>query len=151
VTEVRFYHLARQSLEDVLPVMLARTLERGQRAVVIARSTERVEALAARLWDYEEHSFLPHGTKADGRAALQPVWLTETDENPNGAATLFLADGATSTAIGGFALVCELVDGADDAAVGQARERWRAYQAAGHRLTYWQQDDAGRWAQRPGD
>jgi DNA polymerase III subunit chi len=148
VSEIRFYHLTRQTLAEVLPVMLTRTLDRGQRAVVVAGSNERVEALAAHLWGYDDHAFLPHGTKADGHAALQPVWLTDADENPNGATTLFLTDGARSERIAAFALVCELFDGADDAAVAGARQRWRAYQAAGHALTYWQQDDAGRWAQR---
>jgi DNA polymerase III subunit chi len=150
VSEIRFYHLTRQSLAEVLPVMLARTLDRGQRAVVLARSIERVEALAARLWDFDEHAFLPHGTKADGNAALQPVWLTEADENPNGATTLFLTDGAASGRIETFTLVCELFDGADDAAVAAARERWQGYRSAGHALTYWQQDSDGGWAQRAG-
>lgn len=150
MSEVRFYHLARLSLEQVLPRMLSRTLERGQRAIVMARSSERVEALAARLWDFDEHTFLPHGTKADGQATLQPVWLTDADENPNGAATLFLTDGARSTSVENFSLVCEIFDGADDTAVTEARERWRAYQAAGHALTYWQEDESGRWTQRAG-
>ncbi|MSO71575.1 MAG: DNA polymerase III subunit chi [Alphaproteobacteria bacterium] len=150
MSEVRFYHLTRQSLEDVLPLMLARTLDRGQRAIVMARSSERVEALAARLWDYDDHAFLPHGTKADGHAALQPVWLTDADENPNGAATLFLTEGASSSRIEAFTLVCELFDGADEGAVNAARQRWRVYQAAGHALTYWQQDAGGSWAQRAG-
>jgi DNA polymerase-3 subunit chi len=147
VTEIRFYHLTRQSLEEVLPVMLARTLERGQRAVVMARSAERVEALAARLWVYDDHSFLPHGTKADGHPALQPVWLTEADENPNGATALFLTDGARSARVDAFALVCELFDGADADAVATARERWRDYRQAGHAVSYWQQEPSG-WQPR---
>jgi DNA polymerase III subunit chi len=150
MSEIRFYHLTRQTLDEVLPVMLTRAYERGQRAVVMARSPERVEALAARLWEFDEHSFLPHGTKADGHAELQPIWLTERDENPNGAAALFLADGAASAQIGAYSLVCELFDGGDEAAVLAARLRWRDYLSAGHRLTYWQQDADGRWSQAAG-
>ena len=44
MTDVRFYHLTSTSLEAALPQMLEKTLERGQRAVVIAGSEERVEA-----------------------------------------------------------------------------------------------------------
>src|SRR3546814_9451077 len=86
MTEVRFYHMTRTPLDQALPKMLERTLERGQRAVVRAGSEARVEALSARLWTYHDRSFLPHGTVKDGRAERQPVWLTVADdEAPNDA------------------------------------------------------------------
>ncbi|HTO82001.1 MAG TPA: DNA polymerase III subunit chi, partial [Methylomirabilota bacterium] len=94
MTEVRFYHLQRTTLEAALPPMLEKTLERGQRAVVVAGSPERVEHLTGHLWTYSERGFLPHGSARDGHADRQPVWLTAEDENPNGAQVLFLADGA---------------------------------------------------------
>ncbi|MEL0012830.1 MAG: DNA polymerase III subunit chi [Alphaproteobacteria bacterium] len=149
MTEIRFYHLTIKALEEVLPVMLERTVVRdGRRAVVVAGSPERVEHLNAHLWTYNDRVFLPHGSKADGHAAQQPVWLTDVDENPNGAKVLFLADGALSEAIPDYELVCELFDGRDEAAVGAARTRWRDYKAAGHELTYWQQTDRGGWEQK---
>src|SRR3546814_15087309 len=84
MTEVRFYHMTRTPLDQALPKMLERTLERGQRAVVRAGSEARVEALSARLWTYHDRSFLPHGTVKDGRAERQPVWLTVADDDaPN--------------------------------------------------------------------
>ena len=148
MTEIRFYHLQRTALEAALPPMLDKTLARGQRAVVMAGSPERVEALAAWLWTFDERSFLPHGTARDGMAEHQPIWLTATDENPNGAAALFLTDGATSRAVDGFALCVELFDGNDAAAVAAARERWKAYLAGGHSPAYFQQDEAGRWQKK---
>ncbi|MEL7049711.1 MAG: DNA polymerase III subunit chi, partial [Pseudomonadota bacterium] len=45
MTEVMFYHLERQSLEQVLPKLLEKTLERGWTAVVQAGFKERVDAL----------------------------------------------------------------------------------------------------------
>ncbi|MGH8630843.1 MAG: DNA polymerase III subunit chi [Burkholderiales bacterium] len=148
MTEIRFYHLQRTALEAALPPMLEKTLERGQRAVVMAGSEERVEHLADHLWTYNERSFLPHGTARDGFAERQPVWLTEGDENPNGAQVLFLTDGAASERVADYSLCVELFDGNDAAAVAAARQRWKAYQAAGHTLTYWQQSAAGRWEQK---
>lgn len=145
MTEVRFYHLQRMPLERALPTMLERTLARGQRAVVIAGSEERVEALAAQLWTWRPDSFLPHGTARDGNAARQPIWLTAADENPNGAEVLFLTDGAGTARLASFQLCADLFDGNDAAAVAAARRRWAACKAAGHSLTYWQQDEAGRW------
>jgi DNA polymerase-3 subunit chi len=148
MTEVRFYHLTRTALEAALPQMLEKTLERGQRAIVMAGSPERVEALNAWLWTYRDHSFLPHGAARDGHAADQPVWLTDKDENPNGAQVLFLTDGAESAAVAGYELCAVLFDGTSEPAVAAARASWTGFKDAGHAVTYWQQDDRGRWAQQ---
>jgi len=148
MTEVRFYHLQRTSLEAALPKLLERTLARSQRAVVMAGSSERVEALTAHLWTYDPNSFLPHGSKRDGHADRQPIWLTDQDENPNGASVLFLTDGAQSDAISGFELCVEMLDGQNDAAVAAGRQRWATYKEAGHSLVYFQQDENGRWQEK---
>jgi len=145
MTEVRFYHLQRMPLERALPMLLEKTLERGWRAVVKADSEERVQALNGQLWTYGKDSFLPHGTAREGDAALQPVWLTHQDENPNGAQVLFLVDGTDSERLADFELCCDMFDGRDEAAVAGARARWTACKSGGHKLTYWQQDEAGRW------
>lgn len=145
MAEVSFYHLERLPLERVLPELLARSLERGWRAVVQAGSAERLAALDAHLWTYDEASFLPHGTAADGRAAEQPIWLTTGDDNPNGAQVRFLVDGARSEDFEGYERVVFLFDDADQDAVRDARETWKAARAAGHAVTYWRQDERGRW------
>jgi len=148
MTAVRFYHLTRTPLDQALPQMLEKTLERGQRAVVRANSDVRVEALSARLWTFNDRSFLPHGSIKDGRAERQPIWLTAEDELPNGAEVLFLTDGALSQRVGDFDLCAILFDGGDDEAVAKARDQWKDFLAAGHEVSYWQQDDSGRWGQK---
>jgi DNA polymerase-3 subunit chi len=148
MTEVRFYHLQRTTLEAALPQMLEKVLERGQRAVVILGSEQRVEALAGHLWTYRENSFLPHGTPRDGRPEHQPIWLTDQDENPNGAQLLFLGDGARSQRVGDYETCIELFDGNDEAAVAAARQRWNECKAAGCTLVYYQQNERGRWEEK---
>ncbi len=147
-TEVLFYHLERQPLERVLPSLIEKTLERGWRAVVQAGSEERVEALDTLLWTYRDDSFLPHGTKREGNAAQQPVYLTAHDENPNASRVLFLVDGAETGVMQSYARVVYLFDGADAAAVAKAREQWRSAIAAGCAATYWQQSAEGRWLKK---
>ena len=148
MTEVGFYHLTRTPLERALPKLLERVLAGGMRAVVIAGSPERVEALNAALWTYEQLSFLPHGSANDGAAEDQPVWLTTEDENPNGASVLVLTDGVASSQVGEFARCLDMFDGRDADAVAAARERWKAMKAAGHALADWQQNEAGGWEKR---
>ena len=148
MTDVAFYHLQRSPLEVVLPKLLEKTLQAGKRAVVLAASGERVEALAAHLWTYDPASWLPHGTAQDGSAEEQPIWLADRDENPNGAAFLFLTDGADSAQVAAFERCFDLFDGNDPAAVAGARERWQARRADDHAVTYWQQTDKGGWEKK---
>lgn len=144
--EVLFYHLERTSLESVLPSLVARTLERGWRAVVQAGSQERLEAIDLFLWTYDDASFLPHGTARDGDPARQPVYLTLGDETPNGAGVRFLVDGAEIAEYQGFSRIVCIFDGRDTEATGRARSQWQAARAAGCTVTYWRQSaDSGRW------
>jgi DNA polymerase III subunit chi len=148
MTEVLFYHLEQQPLERVLPSLVERTLERGWRAVIQAGSEERLAALDTLLWTYKDESFLPHGTKKDGDAELQPVYLTAGDDNPNGASVRFLVDGAAAAELAGYARLVYLFDGHDPAAVEQARAEWKRAKAAGCAVTYWQQGENGRWEKK---
>jgi DNA polymerase III subunit chi len=150
MTPVFFYHLERQPLEGVLPRMLQTSLERGWRVVVQAGSEERAEALAAMLWSFDDDSFMPHGTKADGYPDLQPVWLTAIDENPNAANIRFYVDGAEVGEIEGLVRAVILFDGNDPEALDRARAGWKRFRAAGHEVSYWQQDEQGRWQNRAG-
>jgi DNA polymerase-3 subunit chi len=148
VTEVVFYHLERRPLESVLPDLLQRSLARGWRAIVQVGSDERREALNAHLWTYEDASFLPHGSAADGRAEDQPIWLTTGEDNPNAAEIRFFVDGATTTDFSGYARIVFMFDAADPDAVAGARDTWKAAKASGGEATYWRQDENGRWTKQ---
>ena len=147
-TEIWFYHLEQRSLEEVLPNLLERSLERGWRAAVQATSEERVEALDTLLWTYAEESFLAHGTIRDGDPAMQPIYLTAGPENPNQAQVRFLVDGAELDDAGAYNRVVFLFDGRDKSAVARARAAWQEAKAKGFEVSYWQQDTDGRWQKR---
>jgi len=148
MTEVLFYHLEHQPLERALPALVERTLERNWRAVIEVGSEERLEALDTLLWTYREESFLPHGTRRDGNPEQQPVFLTSSQDNPNGATVRFLLDGAQLADVTSYARVVYVFDGRDASAVERAREEWRRAKAAGCEVTYWQQSPEGRWQKK---
>ncbi len=149
MTELLFYHLHRQPIEKVLPALLEKSLERGWRVVVQAATDERIEALDAHLWTYRDDGFLPHGTGKESEAATQPVLLTTSDDNPNGANVRFLIDGAAVPSdAASYQRIVLLFDGEDDDAVATARARWSEAKAAGFEVTYWQPDENGRWKQK---
>jgi DNA polymerase III subunit chi len=146
--DVMFYHLERQPLERVLPTLIEKTLDRGWRCVVQVASDEQLEALDAALWTYSEDSFLPHGTAKSGAPADQPVYLTVGDDTPNGAGVRFLVNGAPPATFAGMTRMVFVFEGHDESAVAAARTHWKAARAAGCGLTYWQQNDDGRWEKK---
>ncbi len=146
MTEILFYQLNGQRLEQVLPALLQKSLERGWRVVVQAASEERIEALDAHLWTWRDDAFLPHGTWREPDAGAQPVILTVNGENPNGAAVRFLVEGAEVPAdMTAYQRLVLLFDGQDPDAVAAARERWAKAKNDGFEVTYWQTDHNGRW------
>lgn len=148
MTDVAFYHLQKSPLEKVLPKLLEKTLAAGKRALVRTGSSVRAEALATTLWTYDPGGWLPHGTTQDGEPDEQPIWLTEADDNPNGASFLFLTDGAVSDRLARYERCFDLFDGNDADAVAAARTRWKTWKDAGHAVTYWQQNDKGAWERK---
>lgn len=148
--EVRFYHLTESPLEAALPVMLERTLRRGQRAVVRGGHPDRLRFLDTLLWTRDEAGFLPHGIDGDSDPDRHPVWLTARAEIPNGAAALFLIDGADAGTdeMAALDITAILFDGHDAAAVGAARDQWRRVTGASLPAVYWAQEAGGRWVKR---
>lgn len=145
MTEVGFYHLTRSTLEQALPRLLEKAYAAGNRLLVRASDPEWLELLNRTLWTYGKESFLPHGTKADGFADQQPIYLTVGTENPNAATILVLVDGADAPDLASFARCLELFDGGDPDAVDRARRRWHEVLEQGHSTVYWQETERGGW------
>lgn len=144
--EAWFYHLERSSLDQVLPELLDKTLNRGWRALVRVREASLMSALDERLWVWRAESFLPHGLADAEHAADQPILLTASGENANGAQALFIVDGAELGDIAGFERCLVLFDGRDEAALAQAREQWKKLKAGGVDASYWRQNEEGAWS-----
>jgi DNA polymerase III subunit chi len=146
MTEILFYQLKGQSLEQVLPPLVQKSLERGWRVAIQAASDERVEALDAHLWTWRDDVFLPHGTWRDAEAAEQPVLLTAEETNPNGAAVRFLVEGASMPGdAAAYQRLVVLFNGEDQDALEDARARWSKAKEEGFEVTYWLTDKNGRW------
>ena len=74
--------------------------------------------------------------------------LTALDENPNNATVRFYVDGAAVGEVEGLTRAVIIFDGNDAEALDQARAGWKRFRAAGHEVSYWQQDEQGRWINR---
>ena len=143
MSEIRFYHLQTQSLEQALPGLLAKAITTGKRIIVRGTDEARLKKLNDSLWTYDAQSFLPHGTKKDGFTADQPIYLTADNDNPNNAGVLITIDGADLDESNDYALQCTLFDGNNTEHLTQARAQWKALKDSEHALTYWQQTASG--------
>lgn len=148
MTETLFYHLERRSLDDVLPGLVERTLERGWRALIKAESADRAAAIDNLLWTYDDQSFLPHAQVGEGDAKRQPVLVTTEDANANEANVLFLVGGAEPPAWDGaeaFTRIVLMFDGRDADSLSRARGAWKSAKDAGHDVTYWKETPSGKF------
>lgn len=148
MTETLFYHLERRSLEEVLPGLVEKSLQRGWRAGIKTDSSERSDALDTLLWTYDDQSFLPHAQAGDGDASAQPVLILVEDGNPNSAQIVFYVGGALPAEwddLADLARVVLLFDGRDAEALAKARAAWKDAKAAGHDVTYWKESPSGKF------
>ncbi len=152
--EVLFYHLTRRSLDEALPRLLEVSLARNWRVAVQTGDATRLKALDDRLWSYDPEKFLPHGTKADGEAETQPIYLTAEGDNPNGAdVRFFVHGGAVAPLLADTAAAPKLravlmFSGSDPAELLEARAQWKALRETGHELVYYQEDENGKWVEK---
>ena len=148
MTETLFYHLERRSLEEILPGLVEKSLQRGWRCGIKTDSSERSDALDTLLWTYDDQSFLPHAQQGDGEPADQPVLISVEEGNPNSANIVFYVGGALPSdwpGLSDLARVVLLFDGRDGDALAAARAAWKEAKAAGHDVTYWKETPSGKF------
>ncbi len=147
--DVYFYHLTRSPQETALARILTRALTAGWRVVVRGADRGRLAWLDEQLWLDPEEGFLPHGLDGGPHDADQPVLLTDSPALPPAAECLVAIDRVAVTVEEAAAVqrVCILFDGADPAAIEQARGQWRALTEAGLGAQYWA-EEGGRWEKK---
>jgi DNA polymerase-3 subunit chi len=142
MSEIRFYHMEQSTLDQALPAITSKALQSGKPILIKGPDKKEVKRLDDLLWSFHPQSFLPHGTDNGDQ---QPVFLTPDDDNANNSKILILTHGCTFDDVSQFDLVCEMLDGRVDTQIIDARKRWKVYKDDGHDLTYWQQDENGKW------
>ncbi len=71
-----FYSLSRWSLEDAIPRILDKIIEKDNRALILTSSEEEAEELCESLWSTSINKWLGHGTIKDGNPLDQRVFIT---------------------------------------------------------------------------
>lgn len=148
MTEIRFYHMEQATLDQALPAITYKAWQAGNRVMIRVPDKKEARRISDLLWTFNPSVFLPNGADGDASPEKQPVWVTAGNDNINQAGVLILTHGCTYDAVDGFTLCCEMLDGRISDQIQAARARWREYKESGHDLTYWQQDDDGKWQRK---
>lgn len=147
MTEIRFYHLERQRLEDALPALLHKAYSMDHKILIKGTDKNRIKQLNEYLWVRNPNDFLPHGSTAEKHAKKQPILLTHENDNLNNADMLVLIDGAEHETLTDFKLACLMFDGNNENHLKQARETWKSLKnddsTKDCEITYWQQTEKG--------
>lgn len=146
--EIWFYHLESASVEETLPPLIEKCLERGWRAQILSPLAERLQALDSHLWTWKPNSWLPHLSPGADARHRSPIILGQESDQADRPQTeaVFLLDGAPWAGLEGVARFFVLFDGRDPDNVSHARQQWRVAKEAGLQPTYWRQGEDGRWA-----
>lgn len=145
MSDIAFYHLLDQPLDQALPRLLERVIQAGFRALVRVGSEDQLDRLDKALWIYDKASFLPHGTDESEYADKQPIYLSTRGDNPNNATVLVLLDGIVPMNYGTFARCLYMFEGTAATNLATARQHWREFKAEGHNMTYWKQNADRGW------
>jgi DNA polymerase-3 subunit chi len=143
-----FYHLTRSPAENLLPVLIGKSLQAGWRVELRGMQPERMERLDLHLWQGD--GFLPHGLAGGAHDARQPVLLTLPGQvAANAPSCLMALDGVEveTAELATLERTCIIFDGGDAAALNRARDQWKALTAAGVTAEYWS-EESGRWERK---
>lgn len=142
---IQFYHLLTTSVERAIPKLMEKALEAKSNVVMLAGDEAQIKRVSDTMWSSNPNGFLPHGTKKDGYADEQPIYLSLVDENPNSADVLVILDGSMPASVSTYRKVLDVFDGNDTAQVEAARARWTKYKEQGVALQYVKQQPNGGW------
>ena len=82
-TEIRFYHLQRQSVAQALPALLDKALSTGKKIMLRVNDKAEAQGLSDALWGSDKNSFIPHGLDKDGNEVLAvPPHILSGSKNP---------------------------------------------------------------------
>jgi len=145
--EYWFYHLEHTSLESALPTLLEKSLANDWRVRVQFGESAAMAHMDRYLWTYKEDSFLPHGREDQPGAEDHPIVLSATPA-PANADVVFLIGAAQAGQMDGVKRCITMVDSRNEDSRMAARSRWKDAKDNGADVSYWQQDDRGKWAKR---
>ncbi|MCK9542992.1 MAG: DNA polymerase III subunit chi, partial [Novosphingobium sp.] len=90
---VDFYQLGRDPAEKALVPLARKTLEAGERLLIVSGDEAQLGRIDRALWEEDRAGFLAHDMAGGEHDALQPILLSPEAEPANGAGFMAITDG----------------------------------------------------------
>ena len=143
--QVDFYQLGGSPAEQVIASLAEKILAAEGRLLIVASDEAFLTRLDRILWDQGAISFLPHALAGGPDDPRQPILLSTSDDAPNLARNMLIADGEWRDAALSYDRSFYLFD---VATLEGARLAWKLLAGReGVERRYWAQEE-GKWVQK---
>jgi DNA polymerase-3 subunit chi len=150
VTQIIFYSTAPLQVEKTLFTLLEKSLEKGNKSLLLFKDKEKCLSINEQLWTYKQNSFLPHISEDDQiyDNIDIPVYLSTKNENPFKAELLFSIDGFLPDNIDHFERVIIIIDVNDEILNEKYKNYYLDINKNFEDIVFYKSDDNGKWIEK---
>ncbi len=125
MTPIIFYLISSDSDDFLYSFIMSKMLKENIRTIIYCNEQSEADRIDDKFWKLGHTSFLPHGSYRDARPEDQPVYITNKEENPNGATSLVFYGVPSNTFISSFEKTITIYNMQDLNLMKLAQERYR--------------------------
>lgn len=150
MTQIIFYSTAPLQVEKTLFTLLEKSLEKGNKSLLLFKDKEKCLSINEQLWTYKQNSFLPHISEDDQiyDNIDVPVYLSTKNENPFKAELLFSIDGFLPDNIDHFERVIIIIDVNDELLNEKYKNYYLDINKNFEDIVFYKSDDNGKWIEK---
>ena len=150
MTQIIFYSTAPLQVEKTLFTLLEKSLEKGNKSLLLFNDKEKCTSINEQLWTYKQNSFLPHLSEDDEiyDDIDIPVYLSTKNENPFKAELLFSIDGFLPDNIDHFERVIIIIDINDELLNEKYKNYYLDINKNFEDIVFYKSDDNGKWIEK---
>ena len=150
MTQIIFYSTAPLQVEKTLFALLEKSLEKGNKSLLLFKDKEKCLSINEQLWTYKQNSFLPHISEDDEiyDDIDVPVYLSTKNENPFKAELLFSIDGFLPDNIDHFERVIIIIDVNDELLNEKYKNYYLDINNNFEDIVFYKSDDNGKWIEK---
>ena len=150
MTQIIFYSTAPLQVEKTLFALLEKSLEKGNKSLLLFKDKEKCLLINEQLWTYKQNSFLPHISEDDQiyDNIDVPVYLSTKNENPFKAELLFSIDGFLPDNIDHFERVIIIIDVNDELLNEKYKNYYLDINKNFEDIVFYKSDDNGKWIEK---
>ena len=150
MTQIIFYSTAPLQVEKTLFALLEKSLEKGNKSLLLFKDKEKCLSINEQLWTYKQNSFLPHISEDDQiyDNIDVPVYLSTKNENPFKAELLFSIDWFLPDNIDHFERVIIIIDVNDEILNEKYKNYYLDINKNFEDIVFYKSDDNGKWIEK---